>query len=87
MKLTCWAAEPPLKTQREPKGCLKYPKVENDASLYGTDRPQNRPKIGKKGTKNWILALFGLFLVTFKMIENWGSVGGRRVLNPKDFSY
>ena len=28
------------------------------------------------------LAFFGLFFVTSKMIENWGSVRGRRVLDP-----
>ena len=56
---------------------------ENNATLYRTEkhcRHQNRPKIGKKMTKNRILALFGQFFVTFKMIDNWGSVGGRRVL-------
>ena len=45
-------------------------------------RPQNRPKIGKKYYKKRIWALFTLCFVTFKMIENWGSVGGRRVLYP-----
>ena len=57
---------------------------ENSATLYRTEkhcRPQNRPKIGEQVTKSRILALFRLLFVTFKMIVNWGSVGGRRVLN------
>ena len=57
---------------------------ENNATLYRTEkycRPQNRPKIGEKVTKNRNLALFRLFFVTFKMIVKWGSVGGQRVLN------
>ena len=61
-------------------------RIENNATLYRTRkhcRPQNRLKRGEKATKNMILALFRLFFVAFKMIENWGSVGGRRVLKMR----
>ena len=59
--------------------CTRFAGFENNATLDKTEkhcRPQSRPKIGSKVTKNRILSLFRLFFVTCKMIENWGVCTG-----------
>ena len=61
-----------------PLGTLCDTFFENNATLYRTEkrcRPQNRPKIGERVTKNSILALFG-FSVSLKMIEKLGVCRG-----------
>ena len=55
-----------LKSSREQIGETGF---ENSATLHRTEehcRPQNRPRIGKKMTKNRISALFGLFFGAFQ---------------------
>ena len=71
-------------------GCVWHKSLENNATLYRTEkpcRPQNRPKIGEKVNKKLDFGAFWpIFCVTFKRIENWGPVGGRRVLNKSPLS-